>query len=254
MKYNGELVNFAHNSEGIIDINKASEPKTSSVQPAIDIIANKTSNSITSVNNFINTKDEMHAVEAHMIRNKLLLNNNVRRFTNLTTKEEIIVDSLAGLPASIPADNINVSNIQEIQPSSEAGEKDDDTDRQLINSRTSSVATNDKRVIMPDGPLSRRRRTRYYHPELRFIKEILKQENSPPDQVVVSAMFNNYRIAEFIAALFTLISILSGVFYFEIDIARNSDPYFYIPSQVKDARLAALYVMNISTLLYCKVL
>jgi hypothetical protein len=52
----------------------------------------------------------------------------------------------------------------------------------------------------------KRRWTKYFHPEIQFIKNTLHNENSFPDQVKVSGVFNNYKIAEFVAAYFTFLS------------------------------------------------
>jgi hypothetical protein len=83
-------------------------------------------------------------------------------------------------------------------------EKNDPTDRHLINSKDSSMVTNDNKVDINGVP--RRRRTKFYHPELKFIKEIIKVESMTPDQVQVNSLFINYKIFEFITAFFAFVS------------------------------------------------
>jgi hypothetical protein len=92
---------------------------------------------------------------------------------------------------------------------------------------------------------------KYYIPGIDFVKEIHIREQRRPDQIQLKDLHNSLKFYEFTTALFTLIAIFSGIFYYQIDILYKRDEVEILTYEnIKFTKMLALVVINISNVLF----
>jgi hypothetical protein len=96
--------------------------------------------------------------------------------------------------------------------------------------------------------------------EAKFINSIIQKEVCLPDDVLVSELFRDFKLMEFITALFTLISnsyiniaLFSAICYYEVKVNFDLSPSEYNEKGVENGKFATLIIMNISNFLFCKI-
>jgi hypothetical protein len=95
--------------------------------------------------------------------------------------------------------------------------------------------------------------------ENRFINNIVQYEIALPDEVLVSNLFNDFKLLEFLSALFALIgkiktnlAIFSGIYYFETKTNPIFHPKNYTKTGIANGLFASVIVMNVANFFFCK--